>query len=253
MVKDKLILNLIKELDKQRPKYLKLQQYYNGDHRVLHEKSKVDSTKSDERVFFNYCRKTVSNYTGYLLGKPVNYSHRKGDKEFLDTVDYYYSQWEKEHNINLKQQTEIYGTVFETAYINTDGEFRCAIFNPLEMIVLNDGSIERNVSVAVRKYQVPFDEAEYVDVWDNEHFSRYKLEEGLKQLEQKKHFFSRCPVTEIPNNDLKKSAFADIIRIVDVYNSINSTAANEIQDHRSAYLVIENANLTHEEAQKMKE
>ncbi|MFC4182996.1 phage portal protein [Saccharococcus thermophilus] len=254
MVKDELILKLLQELNLQRPKYQKLLDYYEGNHKILYEKPKVDETRADERAYFNYCRKTVQNYTGYLLGKPVNYSSKSGNKEFLDMIDYYFSHWEKEHNINLKQQTEIFGVAYEVAYINTDGEFQCTHFSPLEMIVLHDGSVDRNVSVAVRHYKVEYDDAEYVDVWDDVHYSHYTKDGNkLTLIEQKNHFFSRCPVIEVPNNDLKKSAFEDIIRIVDMYNKIHSTAGNEIIDHRQAYLVIENADLSFEEAQKMKE
>jgi SPP1 family phage portal protein len=254
VVKDDLIIKLIKELVIQRPKYSKLQQYYQGEHKILSEKPKVDDTRSDERAYFNYCRKTVQNYTGYLLGKPINYSSKSGNKEFLDHIDLYFSHWEKQHNINLKQQTEIYGSAFEVSFVNTDGEFQCAYFSPLEMIVLTDGTIDRNVSVGVRKYKPQFSEDEFVDVWDNEHISSYTFKDDkLKLIEQKPHFFSRCPVIEVPNNDLKKSAFDDIIKIVDMYNSVNAASANEILDHRSAYLMIQGAEITQDEAKKMKE
>jgi SPP1 family phage portal protein len=254
VVKEELIFKLLKELDLQRSKYSKLQAYYEGDHKILHSKPKVDETRADERAYFNYCRKTVQNYTGYLLGKPINYSSKTGNKEFLDTIELHFSYWEKEHNINLKQQTEIFGHAFEVSFINTDGEFQSTYFNPLEMIALHDGTVNRNISVAVRKYKLPFDEhTQYVDVWDGEHYSRYKLTGNLELLEQKKHFFSKCPVIEVINNELKKSAFEDIIKIVDMYNYIHSTAANEILDHRSAYLVIENAEISLEEATKMKQ
>ncbi|WP_337019745.1 phage portal protein [Oceanobacillus massiliensis] len=254
MVSDELVLKLIKELDKRKPTYSKLYNYYEGKHGILNQKPKVDETRADERAFFNYCRKTVQQYTGYLLGKPVNYSSKTNDREFLDTLELYYSHWEKDHNINLKQQVEIYGHAYEVSFINRDGQFQSTYFNPIEMITLNDGSIDRNVSVGVRKYKVEFDDAEYVDVWDSEHYTNYKLNDGkLILINQKIHFFSHCPVTEVLNNDSKKSAFEDIIPIVDMYNYINSTAANEIIDHRQAYLVIENAELSQEEAKKMKE
>lgn len=254
MVKEELILKLIKELDKQKPRYQKLYNYYEGKHKILHEKSKVDKTRADERVVYNYCKKTVSNYTGYLLGKPINYSSRSNNHEFLDFIDTYFSGWEKAHNISLKQQTEIYGHAYEVSFINRDGQFQCTYFNPLEMIAMHDGSIDRNVSVAVRKYNVEFNDTDYLDVWDDNDYCKYSLDgDTLNLIEQKPHFFSHCPVIEIINNDSKKSAFEEIIPVIDVYNKINSTAANEIEDHRSAYLVIENADLTQEQAEKMKQ
>ncbi|KOO46402.1 phage portal protein [Priestia koreensis] len=254
MDQEKLILKLLDELKLTSPKYALLKNYHEGNHKILSEKSKVDQSRADMRVYFNYCRKTVQNFVGYLLGKPLSYSSKTNNKEFLEQIDYYFGNWEKEHNINLKIASEVYGRAYEVSFINTEGEFQCAVYDPLEMIVLYDGSINANISLAVRKYQRQFDDSTYIEVWDEKNYILYKSSgDGLVQLDLKPHRFSRCPVRELKNNDLKKSAFEDIIRIVDVYNSIHSTSANEILDHRNAYLAIEDAKLTKEKAQEMKE
>lgn len=253
-VKDELIFKLLEELDLQTPKNQKLQDYYDGKHKILNEAPKVDSTRNDERAYFNYCAKIVHNYVGYVLGNPVSYQSKQGNKEFVDIIDFYFSYWEKEHNIRLKKLTETFGYAYEVAYSNKELEFQCAAFSPLEMIVLHDGSIERNISVGVRRYKKPFDDNIYVDVWDDVHFTKYQLNGGLlKQIERKNNFLSICPVIESTASDSRKSAFWDIMRIIDLYNSVQSTAANEILDHRTAYLVIENADLTIEQAAKMKQ
>jgi hypothetical protein len=48
--------------------------------------------------------------------------------------------WDKEHNINLRKQSEIYGEAFELNYVNTDGEFAATILTPLEAYVLGVGT-----------------------------------------------------------------------------------------------------------------
>lgn len=253
MNQQEVILKLIEKIDLNKVKYSKLERYYNGDHDILHEPGKSDSTKSDMRAYFNYCRKMVQNTVGYILGKPVNYSSKTGNKEFIDLIDYYFSPFEKEHNINLKLKSSIHGAAYEVSFINPKGEFQCAHFTPLEMIVLHDGTIDSKVSLAVRKYKLEFDEAEYVEVWDNVNYSRYKLDNGLQLLEQKPHRFSRCPVRKLKNNDSEKSTFEDIVKIIDMYNSLHSISVQEAIDFRNAYLVLKNCSLTYEEAQKMKE
>lgn len=254
MTQEELILKLIEKIDFSKPKYSKLERYYNGDHDILHEKGKSDPTKSDMRAYFNYCRKMTQNTVGYLLGKPVNYSSKSGDKEFINLIDYYFSPWEKEHNINLKLKGSIHGAAYEVSFINTKGEFQCTCFTPLEMVVLHDGSVDSKVSMAVRKYQLEFDENTYVEVWDNVNYSRYSLKGNkLTIIEQKPHRFSRCPVRKLKNNDSEKSTFDDIIKIIDMYNSLHSISTQEAIDFRNAYLVLKNCTVTPEEAQKMKE
>lgn len=253
MTQDEIILKLIEKIDLNKSKYSKLERYYNGDHDILHEPGKTDPTKSDMRAYFNYCRKMVQNTVGYILGKPVNYSSKTGNKEFIDLIDYYFSPWEKEHNINLKLKSSIHGSVYEVSFINTKGEFQCTYFSPLEMIVLHDGSVDSKVSLAVRKYKMEFDENEYVEVWDNANYYKYILNNGLTLLEQKPHRFSRCPVRKLKNNDSEKSTFDDIVRIIDMYNSLHSISVQEAIDFRNAYLVLKNCTLSQEEAQKMKE
>ncbi|MEH7416073.1 phage portal protein [Neobacillus drentensis] len=254
MNQNEVILKLIEKIDLGKATYSKLERYYNGDHDILHEKGKSDPTKSDMRAYFNYCRKMVQNTVGYILGKPVNYSSKSGNKEFIDLISLYYSIWEKEHNINLKLKSAIHGAAYEVSFINTKGEFQCAYFSPLEMVVLHDGTVDSKVSIAVRKYKVEFDETEYVEVWDNVNYTRYSLGgSGLNLLEQKPHRFSRCPVRKLKNNDSEKSTFADIIKIIDMYNSLHSISVQEMMDFRNAYLVLTNCNLEQEEAQKMKE
>ncbi|MFP5111835.1 phage portal protein [Bacillaceae bacterium C204] len=249
-----IVLKLIEKIDLDKPIFSKLERYYNGDHDILHEKGKSDPTKSDMRAYFNYCRKMVQNSVGYILGKPVNYSSKSGNKEFLDLIDYYCSAWEKEHNINLKLQSAIHGAAYEVSFINTKGEFQCTYFTPLEMSVLHDGTVDSKVSLAVRKYKVEFDDTEYVEVWDIQNYSRYSKSGGiLTLLEQKPHRFSRCPVRKLKNNDNQKSTFADIIKIIDMYNSLHSVSVQEMMDFRNAYLVLTNCSIDQTEAQKMKE
>ncbi|MFS0776076.1 phage portal protein [Neobacillus sp. 3P2-tot-E-2] len=249
-----IILKLIEKIDLGKVTYSKLERYYNGDHDILHEKGKSDPTKSDMRAYFNYCRKMVQNSVGYILGKPVNYSSKSGNKEFIDLIDYYFSGWEKEHNINLKLKSSIHGAAYEVSFINTKGEFQSTYFTPLEMVVLHDGTVDSKVSLAVRKYKLEFDELEYVEVWDSVNYSRYsKSGSNLTLLEQKPHRFSRCPVRKLKNNDNEKSTFADIMKIIDMYNSLHSVSVQEMMDFRNAYLVLTNCTLTQEDAQKMKE
>ncbi|PRS66543.1 phage portal protein [Bacillus pumilus] len=252
--KEEIIKKLLDELQLTKPNYDKKWRYYSGDHDILHKRIANDPMKNDMRVYFNYCRKMVQNSVGYLLGKPVSYNSKTDNKEFLSLIDYNFNTWEHNHNIKLKIISSINGHAYEVSFINSEGDFQCAVYHPSEMIVLHDNSVENRITLAVRKYKVKFDDSEYIDVWDDTHFRNYKINGGnYELLDEKKHRFSRCPVRELRNNDSKKSTFEDIMRIVDIYNSIHSANAQEIMDHRNAYLVLQNCKIELEEAKKMRD
>ncbi|MER1277059.1 phage portal protein [Bacillus sp. C15(2022)] len=251
---DQVIKELLDELKLTKHNYDKKWRYYKGDHDILHKNIVSDPMKSDMRVYFNYCRKMVQNSVGYLLGKPVNYNSKTDNKEFLSILDYYFSQWEHNHNISLKIASSINGHAYEVNFINSEGDFQCAVYHPSEMIVLYDNTVENRICLAVRKYKIRFDKNEYIDVWDNTHYRNYRINgEAFELLDEKQHLFSRCPVRELRNNDSRKSTFEDIMRIVDLYNAIHSASAQEIMDHRNAYLVFQNANIEVDEAKKMRD
>ncbi|MGM0967033.1 MAG: phage portal protein [Bacillota bacterium] len=252
--KEEIINKLLDELKLTKPNYDKKWRYYNGDHDILHKRIANDPMKNDMRVYFNYCRKMVQNSVGYLLGKPVSYNSKTDNKEFLSLIDYNFNTWEHNHNIKLKIISSINGHAYEVSFINSEGDFQCAVYHPSEMIVLHDNSVENRITLAVRKYKVKFDDSEYIDVWDDTHFRNYKINGGtFELLQEKPHRFSRCPVRELKNNDSKKSTFEDIMKIIDIYNAILSVSAQEIMDHRNSYLVFKNCNITMKDAKEMRE
>ena len=96
--------------------------------------------------------------------KPV-ILYQSDDKCIIACIDRNSSHWDKEHNISLRKQSEIFGESYELNYINTDGEFCATILTPLECYVLEDGTAERNVLLAIHKFKRRFDNTEYLDVY----------------------------------------------------------------------------------------
>ena len=172
----------------------------------------------------------------------------------MDCIDSNISHWDKEHNITLRKYSEIYGESYELNYVNTDGEFCATVLTPLEAYVLDDGTADRNVCLALHKFKKKFDDTEYVDVYTDIEILHYKYDgANLIYLNKHPHLFDRVPVVVCPANSESKSGFADIISLVDAYNAINSDLVNEIADHRNAYLIIENAKIEEEDLLKMKQ
>ncbi len=261
-INENLILQCLNELNKNYIVKKIYKDYYEGNHNILKNYTMQDS-RSNMKLVFNYPRKFVDNEVGYLLGKPVNYISKSDDANILNSIDFNISHWDKEHNINLRKQSEIFGESYELNYINEEGEFSATILNPINCFVLEDGTAERNVVLAVHKFSKQFDDKEYLDVYTDSEILHYQIgtvsetgiaysEGELQFLGSHNHIFERVPVIVCPANSEKKSGFQDIISLFDAYNALNSDLVNEIADHRNAYLVIENAKLEEEDLGNMK-
>ncbi len=255
-INENLILECLNELNKNARIKQKYKDYYEGNHSILKSYQMQDS-RSNMKLVFNYPRKFVDNETGYLLGKPVNYVSKSDNTDIIDAIDKNTSHWDKEHNINLRKQSEIYGEAYELNYINSDGEFSATILTPTEAFVLEDGTAERNVLLALHTFTKKFDDKKYLDVYTDSEIQHYEMASlvsptGLKYIGNHEHIFGRVPVIVCPANNERKSGFQDVVSLFDAYNAINSDLVNEIADHRNAYLVIENAKIEEEDLLKMK-
>jgi SPP1 family phage portal protein len=253
IVTEELILLCLDELEKQAQQKQIYKDYYNGEHSILRNYDMQDS-RSNQKLIFNFPRKFVDNETGYLLGKPVNYVSKSDDSNIIQCIDTNTSHWDKEHNITLRKLSEIYGESYELNYIDQQGDFSATILTPMDTYVLEDGTAERNVSLAVHKFYKAFDDGEYIDVYTDNEILHYQLIDGkLVYLDKHPHLFERVPVIICNANMERKSGFYDVISLIDAYNSLNSDLVNEISDHRNAYLIIENAKIEEEDLLKMKQ
>lgn len=256
---EELLLKMLEELEIQQPHYLKLQRYYNGEHDYVLNKQKSKSTDENHKISINWPGKIVDSKLGYFLGKPVSYSSKIEDDPLLQEIEYYYNDWEEQHNVNLYKNAAIFGKAYELVTVNSDGEFECFAFSPLEMIALTDGTKKKRVQIAVRKYKKQYDDNEYVDVITDTEIIQYQLitdNEGNKsliELNRKNHIFSRCPVLLYQNNSEEKGDFEKVLPIIDAYDYVCSRNVDEIAYFSNSYFVIEGAEGTdNEELLKMK-
>lgn len=255
-INENLIIECLNELNNHALRKKKYKDYYEGKHSIFNNYQMQDS-RSNMKLVFNFPRKFIDNETGYILGKPVNYISKSGDSKIIAAIDKNTSHWDKEHNINLRKQSEIFGEAYELNYLNTDGEFSATILNSLNAYVLEDGTAERNVVLALHTFTKKFDDKKYLDVYTSNEILHYELGSivapiGLKFIGSHEHIFGRVPVVVCPANNERISGFRDVISLFDAYNALNSDLVNEIADHRNAYLVIENAKIEEEDLLKMK-
>ncbi|MFK4304718.1 SPP1 family phage portal protein [Paenibacillus sp. RC254] len=263
-ITEQIILECLNELQSAALAKQKYSDYYNGQHAIFKTYAMQES-RSNQKLIFNFPRKFVDNEVGYLLGKPVNYVSKSDQDEAIHNIDVHMSHWDKEHNLQLRKQSEIFGESIELNYIDSDGQFSATVLSPLNAYVLEDGTAERNVLLGLHKFTKRFDKQVYLDVYTDHEILHYTIgndDKGnqmkqnqspeLKYIGKHNHIFGRVPLISCPANTERKSGFHDVISLFDAYNELNSDLVNEIADHRNAYLVIENAKLEVEDLLNMK-
>ncbi|MDP1509344.1 phage portal protein [Paenibacillus sp. CMAA1739] len=263
-ITEQIILECLNQLQSSALAKQKYSDYYNGQHAILKNYAMQES-RSNQKLIFNFPRKFVDNEVGYLLGKPVNYVSKSDQDTAIHNIDVHMSHWDKEHNLQLRKQSEIFGESYELNYIDSDGQFSATVLSPLNAYMLEDGTAERNVLLGLHKFTRRFDKQVYLDVYtdhkilhytigsdDKHNQSKQNQSSELKYIGKHNHIFGRVPLISCPANTERKSGFHDVISLFDAYNALNSDLVNEIADHRNAYLVIENAKLEAEDLLNMK-
>ncbi|MGG1672407.1 phage portal protein, partial [Paenibacillus sp. NRS-1783] len=263
-ITESIIIECLNELQSAAIAKQKYADYYNGNHSILKNYAMQES-RSNQKLIFNFPRKFVDNEVGYLLGKPVNYVSKSDQDEAIHNIDVHMSHWDKEHNLQLRKQSEIFGESYELNYIDSDGQFSATVLSPLNAYVLEDGTAERNVLLGLHKFTRRFDKQVYLDVYTDHEILHYTISSDdkhnpikqnqapeLKYIGKHNHIFGRVPLISCPANTERKSGFHDVISLFDAYNALNSDLVNEIADHRNAYLVIENAKLEADDLLNMK-
>ena len=178
-INEALILKCLNELNQATLTKQKYFDYYKGNHSILKDYAMQES-RSNRKLIFNFPRKFVDNEVGYILGKPVNYVSKSDNDEVVYKLDLNMSHWEKEHNINLRKQSEICGESYELNYLDSDGQLASTVLTPLNAYVLEDGTADRNVMLAIHKFTKRFDDKLYLDVYTDNKILHYKLIDNKK-------------------------------------------------------------------------
>lgn len=115
-------------------KYHHLQEYYLGNHDILHS-HKEHSASPNNRIVCNVAKYITDTATGYFLGKPVVYG--SSDDNYLaqlqDIMDY---NDEQDHNAELAKGCSIKGSCCEMLYLDEDAAIRMTLLEPDDCLVI---------------------------------------------------------------------------------------------------------------------
>lgn len=224
--------------------YQKMLDYYNGVHDIYVSRS--EPNRCSLKCCMNYIGKFCEEEIGYAFASPITFVSRDGNQNCISDIEYSLYHLKSTHNQELMRQLEIFGTVYELAYINADGLFCSRILNPTNSIIYTDAD---NVpQIFIHFYKLKYDDSEYYDIYYCDRIEIYK-DNVLKST--KKHIFSGVPVS-VCSIGVEQTIYNKIKSLNDALNQILTDNVGIISDYKNAYLTILGPEVTGEIANELK-
>lgn len=230
--------------------YLIHHRYYDGHHDILNNYA-MNESRSNLKVVVNYFKKFINDEVAYSIGNPINYSSSVGQDVAIQAIDLNFSSWVKPVDQELLKVADIYGKSMECEYIDQDGNFKCAVFSPLNCFALESGDAERRVILALHVYRDNiFAKEDKIDVYTENEILHF--DQGFNLLGRDSHPFPGVPVIVCRANLEGRSMLRDIKSANDAFNNVLSDLVNEVSDFRTALLKVVGASVDEDELAKMK-
>lgn len=243
------------------PNLQKMEDYYNGTHRILKKENRT-SDKDDSKLVNNYPEYITTIATAYFLGKPIAYALQddKLKKDFEKLSKYLATEEEQQENYEHSQNCSIFGKSYELWYKNIDNTIDNVVVDPRDCFILRDNTVKKNIIAAVRWDKTKNKDNKWLytlEVYDDRNVTTYqyindsdKKEVPIVTGETKLHGFNQVPIIEFLNNKRANGDFERVISLIDGYNTITSASIDDMTDFTDAILVLTNVGGTDKETLK---
>lgn len=225
-------------------KYRKHNQYYIGDHDILHAKPK-GGDRPDNHIVYNLCNYAVDSFNGYFIGIPPKITLE--DKVANESL----KEWQDLNSFQdllseLSKQADIYGRSYLLAYQDENSQTRAAVIDPQRAFMIYDDSIQHRRMAFVR-YWYDDDATLHGDIYFSNqtyHFdndARYELNAGAPNL------FKQVPAIEFVENEDRLGIVSQIQSLNNALDRAVSQKANQNEYFDNAYMFIRGMELPEDE------
>jgi SPP1 family phage portal protein len=238
------------------PRLQNLENYYNAKNIIMNRLMK-DASKPNNKIANAYASYITDTLVGYFIGEPVAYT--SNDEVLLQDLNMIFEyNDEADENAELAKNASIYGVAYELLYLSEEDKMiRFKALNPKEIIPIFDKTIEQNLLAVLRyydDYDVVHDKTyTIVELIDNTHVRRYKLDNSLSLLEEYQHYFQMVPVAVFKNNEEERGDFEAVISLIDAYDKMESDTLNDFEYFVDAYLALYGFTADADDVAQMKE
>lgn len=255
-ISNKLLVKCIAEHKRLIERYDKLNNYYDGEHKILSRTLTTESLPNN-KIVANHAEYITDMATGYVFGAPITYSGNGADElnKIFTEID------EDSHNNELALDMSIFGVGYELLYMNDDEVPypELAVVSPLNSFLVVDSTVKQKPMFGVTyypKYDIEGALKGYdVNVYTDNSITHYfftDLNNGSPEVDEpEEHFFKDIPLVEYKNNKRLKGDFEGVITLIDAYNLLQSDRVNDKEQVVDALLAVIGASLGDNEEEKV--
>lgn len=236
-----------------------LYRYYRGDQPILYRKKEV-RPEINNMVVENRANEIVSFKTGYLVGEPVQYVSRGGEKSIADEVlrlnDYMLSEDKASKDEELVDWMHICGTSFRQAMPDAmadveedEAPFEIFTLDPRYAFVVYSVGLGHKPMMGVR-YVLREDGTLVFSCWtENQYFEVFNTWSVVHQEDQ----ILGIPIIEYPANNARLGAFEIVIPLLDAINMTESNRVDGVEQFIQALMLFHNVDISIEDFDKLRE
>ena len=246
-ISNKLLVKCIDAHKKLVDRYSTLNNYYDGEHKILSRTLTTESLPNN-KIVANHAEYITDMATGYVFGAPITYSGDGSEElnEIFTEID------EDSHNNELALDMSVFGVGYELLYMNDDEVPypELAVVSPLNSFLVVDSTVKQKPMFGViyyPKYDIEgtlkgYDVNVYTDKSVTHYFFTNLSNESPEVDEPEEHFFKDIPLVEYKNNKRLKGDFEGVITLIDAYNLLQSDRVNDKEQLVDALLAVIGAN-----------
>lgn len=229
-------------------RYKILEEYYDGQHRILNRSLSTDSLPNN-KIVANHAEYITDMATGYVFGSPVSYSGDGSEEinEIFIEID------EDSHNNELALDLSIFGVGYELLYMNNEEVPypELAVVSPLNSFIVVDSTVKHKPIFGVTYFpKCDIDntlKGHDVNVYTEDSITHYFFtsltSESADIDDPEEHYFDGIPLIEYKNNKKLKGDFEGVITLIDAYNLLQSDRINDKEQVVDALLAVIGASL----------
>lgn len=236
-----------------------LYRYYKGDQPILYREKEV-RPEINNMVVENRANEIVSFKTGYLVGEPVQYVSRGGEKSIADEVlqlnDYMLSEDKASKDEELVDWMHICGTSYRMALPDgmadveeDEAPFEIFTLDPRYAFVVYSVGLGHKPMMGVR-YIKKEDGTLVFSCWtENQYFEVFNTWSVVHQEDQ----ILGIPIIEYPANNARLGAFEIVIPLLDAINMTESNRVDGVEQFIQALMLFHNVDISADDFGTLKE
>lgn len=239
-----------------KPRYLDLEQYYQGKDYLNKVETELD--KSNKRqinnIHSNLARMIVTNACGYFMGKPVTYSFENSPVEKI-AKEVFWRNDEQAENQSLAKISSKYGIAYELMALDDNKNIYIKPLSPLNTFFVVDDTILENKVCAITFWTVKLanntEQTKGYIYTTDEIISFTGDRDWIFGKRELNPFKPVLPVFEYKNNDECVGDYESVTELLSAYSKLLSTNFDDVDSVANSILALINARINKDDAKEL--